>query len=1442
MTSSTARRSRQLRHLFAGAVLFLIFCRPIQAQTPPVVRSTEYNGAYSNIVYYPASPWMNTSTVLLTVEAWVSCRDLLGVQAFVARHLQTNFYFGAANNKLRFYRSGGTFAESDGTLVANRWTHVAATYDGTTVRFYLNGAPAGTKGLANTGNNGTNSLSLGGQHDLLNAVDQLVGGYALNGYLDEVRVWSVVRSQSEIAANMYSELRAGAGLLATFGSGGGFNDIRPENGRTDGIPVATRRSGFGLLPRTLCIPFSPAPLQFDGYIDLLNEYRGAETIVLRSPSNGATRDYPGYLMASTNATNFHLYVGVPDLPSQTAPRIPHLQIAATVNPTNGSGPDLGDWVCTLAQDQFQGGSIYTPNPPFFPNPNWWSWGQGPLNWEATNRVPLEFNYNYEFRIHGRHLNHFTNSVGLLVRYFDFGGTNQLVAPLTGVTNLPSTYAPASWCGLANRALAPVNIAGAVSNITTHANESGWTVTLRSGLSPLSADLIRSFPVSADGTFTISGEVPSELPFHLILESRNRYTILSPEFPGTSGRLPAQIPASSILTYSPCGLFCPIRSVRFVVQSPPGPLSVVSVNPTRVVGPVVVRSNPRKVTPTTTMTIHGANLHNQVRVYFKGSACTAIPPTLCTSDFVEALVVGTTLDRTSLTVEVPELVDTSLFERIFTLVLDNPLYLETGGSRLTTGPTVLVMPPPYPQIYGFEFPNEDDEPSLKEFEAVYGDNIYARDPLFGFKLPGVIDPYYLMYSAVYLGWMHLAHGSCTGFSATSRLMANRTIPDNAFDRADNGGGVHGVLFPSGYVGLPPCDPALPFYPCPPKPAVWTGFDLFQPHQPINIWGRITSFQGVQTSAEFLNIFLGQFHRPIASGLRRGLSVGDPLAVLAQIRANPSDTLVILGGRDFQDLHTVVPYGIRDEQGLADDVRTPIARTGFSLITIYDNNWPDQERFIEIDRNQNLFRYFMFQNTRRGNVVSDGAGLYFMPLSVFRNPRHALGPVDIAANLTDLLRILHTGTASTTIRDSASGVAGWTPTNLINSYEGARPFLPPGALPNVEERFDRTQFFLPLTNPPVSDTFVSAGGDVLLHYALGEGDFAYGFRAPNTSASNSTYGILIGLNKSLEGVGVLAGAPVAHFSAAVSVRDTNRQSRVWLLDAGSGELTPNLHLERSGLRTLKIRNHAATPLTYRVNLSGIDAEHGPFEFSSDTMTQPGNSTAILQAQEFGSERGISRALDANNDGAIDLLENMPARGALRVSRDSGLLALRWRPISENDALLCSTNVANAGAPVTTPITTEGADRLARIPLANSHQFYRVQPAPTNCVSLAGQSLGTRANPWSIGGFTFRASDASGAFAANNTVLSRSGTTGLDVQHTMAITLEQARSTVELDLRQASGIVTVDALGSLGTVLASQTLTRPGTELQHVTLTTGRVQTHSIRVTSRNAPCLITDLCVH
>jgi hypothetical protein len=776
--------------------------------------------------------------------------------------------------------------------------------------------------------------------------------------------------------------------------------------------------------------------------------------------------------------------------------------------------------------------------------------------------------------------------------------------------------------------------------------------------------------------------------------------------------------------------------------------------------------------------------------------------------------------------VPELPGTGVVARNFQIVVENPLYLSTLGSRWTYGPTVSVTPPIYAHLYGFEFRNEDDGPSLEEFEANFGDNIFVDLPFTDVAVPGLRDPYYYtFFFPVYMAWMDLAKGSCSGFAATSRLMANRTIPFAAFDRADNGEGVHGVLYPNGYVGLPPCNPDFPSRLCVPRPAAWTGWDLFQPFRPIDVWGRIISLQGAQTSAEFLNTWLPQLKRPILSGPRRGISVGDPNLVLSRIRADARENLIVLGGREFQALHTVTPYGVIEEQGLLDDLLTPTPRAGFTLIKIYDNNWPESERYIEVNRTENTFRYFFF-NSDSGPVIGEGAGLYYMPVSVFRNPRHALGPIDIAANLANLLRVLHTGTAATTLKDAAGGEAGWSGTTLVNSYEGALPFVQPGALPGVPDRFDTTMFFLRSTNPPTSSDFVADGGNVVLHYAMGEGDIAVGFNAAGGSGG-SVYGILIGLNQALQGMGVRSAAAVQGFSASVGSRDTTRRSLVWQLDAGAGAMTPDVHLERDGFNALKIRNNSPQPFTYRINLAGYEVEPGAglVEFASDSITHPGNATLTLKPV-FGPERGFVRELDSNNDGVPDATETLPARGALRASKDAGVLALRWRSLSANDTLESKKDLnEEKWSAVNADIKADGSDLATKVPISEKHEFFRVVSTSEDCFTLATQPPGAKPNPWEIGGFKFEAFNAAGAMQPQNSIVTRSGSTGLDVLHTVRIHPLHDCDTLHVDLRQTSGLVVLEAVGPLGTVIARRELvgTWHGCAERH---TSGSGDSHQLR----------------
>src|SRR5439155_11542233 len=98
---------------------------------------------------------------------------------------------------------GGTFgADLYGTsaLTANTWAHLAATYDGATMRLYVNGVQVASRAQTGAIATSTNPLQIGG--------DSLYGQY-FAGRIDEVRIYNRALSAAEIQSDMSSALGAG---------------------------------------------------------------------------------------------------------------------------------------------------------------------------------------------------------------------------------------------------------------------------------------------------------------------------------------------------------------------------------------------------------------------------------------------------------------------------------------------------------------------------------------------------------------------------------------------------------------------------------------------------------------------------------------------------------------------------------------------------------------------------------------------------------------------------------------------------------------------------------------------------------------------------------------------------------------------------------------------------------------------------------------------------------------------------------------------------------------------------------------------------------------------------------------------------------------------------------------------------------------------------------
>jgi hypothetical protein len=443
--------------------------------------------------------------------------------------------------------------------------------------------------------------------------------------------------------------------------------------------------------------------------------------------------------------------------------------------------------------------------------------------------------------------------------------------------------------------------------------------------------------------------------------------------------------------------------------------------------------------------------------------------------------------------------------------------------------------------------------------------------------------------------------------------------------------------------------------------------------------------------------------------------------------------------------------------------------------------------------------------------------------------------------EFLRFLSVGTASASLTDANGGRVAWDAGGVTNGYEGALPYLPPGLLLDGSTPFDTTMVFLPETNAPASGGFYSAGGHNLLYGGMGWGDIAFGFNAADTGSSNSVDGILIGLSQGLQGMGLRLDAPVTDFGAMVASRDAVGQSRVFLIDAGAGSITPDLHLERDGFNSLTLRNRSTLPFSFRLQYSGTDNHSGTFEHAYGLYALPGKATLRLLLPADPADPSLTRELDLGSDGLVDSTEELPANGQLRIGKESGMLALRWRPAGSGEALeTTSTLNSNAWSVVGSAITNDGPDRVLRLTPAQTAQFFRLRLETTNCLSLSAFSPGARPNPWETNGFKFEALDGDGGPLAQNTIASRDGYTGLDVQHTVRVHPADDCDVLHLDIFQTSGYVTLEAVGPLGVVVDSETLIGPGTGPERVTLRSFRGGIHYVRVVSPNGLCLILNVC--
>lgn len=94
---------------------------------------------------------------------------------------------------------GGTevYAASASVIPINIWSHIAAAYDGSNLRIYINGVLSSTKAVSGSVQNNTNPLRIGGN---------VPYGQFFEGSIDEVRLYNRALSAGEIQSSMTNAL------------------------------------------------------------------------------------------------------------------------------------------------------------------------------------------------------------------------------------------------------------------------------------------------------------------------------------------------------------------------------------------------------------------------------------------------------------------------------------------------------------------------------------------------------------------------------------------------------------------------------------------------------------------------------------------------------------------------------------------------------------------------------------------------------------------------------------------------------------------------------------------------------------------------------------------------------------------------------------------------------------------------------------------------------------------------------------------------------------------------------------------------------------------------------------------------------------------------------------------------------------------------------------
>lgn len=174
-----------------------------------------------------------TGRTQVSIQAWVRPETNTGLGTIVGNYNYPSninamqMMLRRDNGNYAFYLdsgSGYTSVSAVGSVVVNTWQHVTGTWDGTTMRIYVNGVLANSSAKTGTIPSKTTSFSIGSNFS-----------ERFDGDIDEVRLWNIALSTIDIMNTMNCEAQTQPELVAyyKFNQGNDYSSNSSTTSLTD---------------------------------------------------------------------------------------------------------------------------------------------------------------------------------------------------------------------------------------------------------------------------------------------------------------------------------------------------------------------------------------------------------------------------------------------------------------------------------------------------------------------------------------------------------------------------------------------------------------------------------------------------------------------------------------------------------------------------------------------------------------------------------------------------------------------------------------------------------------------------------------------------------------------------------------------------------------------------------------------------------------------------------------------------------------------------------------------------------------------------------------------------------------------------------------------------------------------------------------------------------